>query len=121
VTNALWIVAGAAIGSLLRYGFQQLMVLVVGASAVGTVLANSLGCLVAGIAAAFLAGMPDHYRLMLMTGLLGSLTTLSSLQLEILQLIQADRLLTAGIHWCGAALGGLLLCWVGYYFGQKFA
>ena len=119
MTNILWIALGATIGSLLRYASQEIFSAYLGAAAIGTFLANSLGCLAAGFVAAFFDQLLDGQRLFLMAGVLGSLTTLSSLQIEVLQYLQSGKYLQAGTHWVLGSVFGLAFCWLGFLLGQK--
>lgn len=120
MAQSVWIVLGAAVGSLLRYKLQQQMLLMFGATALGTFLSNSLGCFVIGIVSSFFHFIPQQFKLLFVTGLLGSLTTLSSLQLETFQMVTSGRIALALFHWLGASVGGFVLCWLGYQIGQQF-
>jgi len=59
----------------------------------GVLAANVLGCLAIGYltgVAARSAGMPEHWRLFLVTGVLGALTTFSTFGLDTVQLAKGD-------------------------------
>ena len=77
----------------------------------GTLAANLIGGYVVGVAIAFFAGLAaiaPEWRLLIITGFCGGLTTFSTFSAEIVMLLQNGRWLMA----CGAAaahLGGSLL------------
>ena len=82
----------------------------------GTLAANLVGGYLVGLAVATFQAMPQldpAWRLALITGFLGSLTTFSSFSVEIVELLQQQRFLLALgstlLHLCGS----LLLCWLG--------
>jgi CrcB protein len=55
----------------------------------------------------------SEWRLFLMTGFLGSLTTFSTFSAEVITLIQTGRPL-AGVHWIAVhVIGTLTLTWLG--------
>jgi CrcB protein len=78
----------------------------------GTLAANLIGGYLVGGCVAFFQAQPDldpAWRLLLVTGFLGALTTFSSFSSEVVQMLLGSRfglaLLTAGLH-----LFGSLLC-----------
>lgn len=96
------LITGAAFGAILRHLFSLWF-------ALGTLAANWLGAYLIGILAALLPLFPDlppHWRLLLITGFLGSLTTFSGFSLEVITLLQAQRwgaaLATASLHLFGS-------------------
>jgi CrcB protein len=77
----------------------------------GTLVANLVGGLLVGVALACLAELPDlapQWRLFLVTGFLGALTTFSTFSAESVALLQDGRLAAASLH-AGAHLAGSLL------------
>lgn len=77
----------------------------------GTLAANLIGGWLVGVAVGVFQALPDLdplWRLALVTGFLGALTTFSSFSAEVVAMLQAQRLglalLTAALH-----LGGSLL------------
>ncbi|MBA3013915.1 MAG: fluoride efflux transporter CrcB [Proteobacteria bacterium] len=65
----------------------------------GTLTANLIGCYLVGIAVVFFASHPilaPEWRLLVITGFLGGLTTFSTFSAEVISLIQQGRLLWAG-------------------------
>jgi len=101
---------GAAIGALLRWWLGTRLNSLLPSVPPGTLAANLLGAYVVGIAIAFFAyypGLAPEWRLLLITGFCGGLTTFSTFSAEIVTLLGQGRLIAA----CSAAalhLGGSL-------------
>ena len=79
---------GAALGALLRWGLALWLNPLFAAFAFGTLVANSLGCFLIGIFTALIWQFPQisyEWRLFLITGFLGSLTTFSSFTAEVVE------------------------------------
>jgi len=77
----------------------------------GTLAANLLGGYIVGVAVAFFAlnhSLAPEWRLLIVTGFCGGLTTFSSFSAEVVLMLRQDRLLwafsTAGLHLCGSLL-----------------
>ncbi|WP_028388999.1 fluoride efflux transporter CrcB [Legionella fairfieldensis] len=88
------ITAGAALGALLRWQlgtrFNHLFPLV----PPGTLGANLIGAYVVGLAIAYFAAIPTistQWRLFIITGFCGGLTTFSTFAAEVMELIRQDR------------------------------
>lgn len=116
--QAFAIALGAVLGAWGRWGLGLALNAVWPQMALGTLLANWLGSLVMGGLLALIQTMPELpqvYRLFLVTGLLGSLTTFSALTGEVLEMLQAGRLTSAAIAALTHLVGGLLLAGVGFY------
>ncbi|ODU66302.1 MAG: fluoride ion transporter CrcB, partial [Bordetella sp. SCN 68-11] len=61
----------------------------------GTLAANLIGAYIIGLAVAYFAGNPalsPHWRLLIITGFCGGLTTFSTFSAELVALIQQQRL-----------------------------
>jgi CrcB protein len=103
---ALAAAGGGAVGALLRHLVNQLFLhRGLGGLPVSTVLVNVVGCFGAGLLLVWIDGRGIEsplWRALLITGLLGGLTTFSALGLELWQLLRAERLglamLLAGVH-----------------------
>jgi CrcB protein len=94
---------GAAIGAWLRWGLGLALNGLWPTLPAGTLAANLLGGYMAGLALAWFSHhtqVPPEWRLLLVTGFLGGLTTFSSFSAEVVQLLQQGRL-----AWAGAAVG----------------
>jgi CrcB protein len=114
--NILVICLSACIGALLRWGFS-VWLNPGGLLPWGTLAVNLIGGYLVGLALAGFAARPDVdpvWRLIIVTGFLGSLTTFSSFSGEVVSMLTAGRvdeaLATIALH-----LGGsLLLTWLGF-------
>lgn len=113
--TALAICLGASAGALARW---QLGLWLSSPGALlpwGTLAANLLGGYLVGVAVGLLQALPDLdpvWRLMLVTGFLGGLTTFSTFSAEVVHFLTEGRwglaLLTAGAHLMGSLLLTLL-------------
>ncbi|MEZ5741948.1 MAG: fluoride efflux transporter CrcB [Burkholderiaceae bacterium] len=84
----------------------------------GTLLANVGGGLLIGLAAAWLSRHPElhpAWRLMLVTGFLGALTTFSTFSLESLTLLQRGHAGAALLHASLHLFGSLAAAAIGYW------
>lgn len=107
---------GAGFGALLRAGFN---VLTVGATSIiplGTLLSNMVGGYLVGLAVAYFGNNPQlspEWKLLVVTGFLGGLTTFSSFSAEVVGFIQRGEftwaLGTALLH----LVGSLVLTFLG--------
>ncbi|HBO38337.1 MAG TPA: fluoride efflux transporter CrcB [Pasteurellaceae bacterium] len=80
--------SGAALGASLRWGLGLLMNPLFTVLSFGTLVANYLGCFIIGILTALIWQFPyisQEWRLFLITGFLGSLTTFSSFSAEVVE------------------------------------
>jgi CrcB protein len=107
---------GAGFGALLRAGFNFLAVGIVSIVPLGTLLANLVGGYLVGIAIAFFGNNPNlspEWKLFVITGFLGGLTTFSSFSAEVVGLMQRGEftwaLGTALLH----LVGSLVLTFLG--------
>lgn len=88
------IALGASIGALLRWWLVLGMNHLFPALPMGTLMANLVGGYLIGLALALFAQMPQltpEWRLFVITGFLGGLTTFSSFSAEVVTLLQAGR------------------------------
>jgi CrcB protein len=102
---------GASIGAVMRWLLGLSLNSLFPIIPPGTLIANLLGGYLIGLAVAFFAGHPDltpEWRLMIITGLLGGLTTFSTFSAEVTTLIQQGRILWAGIA-ISTHVGGSLI------------
>ncbi len=109
---------GAGLGALLRAWFNSFAASFSSAIPMGTLMANLLGAYLVGVALAYFIDQPTispQWRLFIMTGFLGGLTTFSSFSAEVVQLMQRDQLMLAlGLalmHVCGSLLLTFLGIW----------
>jgi CrcB protein len=108
VLTVLAICIGASLGALARWGLG-LWLTPGGVLPWGTLAANLIGGYLIGVAIAAFQAMPQLdpvWRLLLITGFLGGLTTFSSFSAEVVEFLMAGRyglaLLTAGLHVLGS-------------------
>ena len=89
----------------------------------GTLLANGLGAYAVGVALVFFQQHPSldpAWRLALVTGLLGALTTFSTFSAETVTMLQAGRVALASGYALLSLLGSLLLTWAGLASAQAW-
>ena len=110
------ICVGASLGALARWGLGLWLSTPGAAIPYGTLASNLIGGYLVGIAVALFQAMPQLdpvWRLLLITGFLGGLTTFSSFSAEVVAMLMQDRLAlafgTAALH----VLGSLVLTWLG--------
>lgn len=85
---------GAALGALSRWGLGVGLNHAFPALPLGTLLANLIGGYLVGLAVALFAMRPElpaEWRLFVITGFLGGLTTFSTFSAEVVQALQAGR------------------------------
>jgi CrcB protein len=100
---------GAALGAWLRWGLGMLFNPVFPTLPLGTLAANLIGGYLIGVAVAFFdqhPGLPPEARLLLITGLLGGLTTFSTYSAEVVSMLARAQYLwalaTAALHLFGS-------------------
>lgn len=101
--SILAICIGASLGAVLRWLLGISLNALFPAIPPGTLIANLIGCYFIGVAIAVLANHPElapEWRLFIITGFLGGLTTFSTFSAEVMILIQQGRLL-----WAAGAIG----------------
>ncbi|MBR7200349.1 fluoride efflux transporter CrcB [Pseudomonas sp. 14A] len=92
------IAVGASLGAWLRWLFGMKLNALFPTIPPGTVVANMVGGYIIGVAIAFLAASPTlspEWRLLIITGFCGGLTTFSTFSAETVALIQEGKLLWA--------------------------
>ena len=118
LNSILAISLGASCGALLRWALGLLLDSMSAVLSLGTVAANLIGGYLIGIAVAFFTShsdIPPHWRLLVITGFLGGLTTFSSFSAEVTNMIQEGQigvaLSTVLIH----LIGSLVMTFLGIY------
>ena len=110
--------AGAALGAWSRWGLGLLLNPLLVAVPLGTLAANLIGGYLIGLFVALFQAMPQldpAWKLALITGFLGALTTFSSFSAEVIGLLQQQRLIAAG-GWAGLhLLGSLCMTYLGIH------
>jgi CrcB protein len=107
---------GACVGALARWRLGLWLTTPGALLPWGTLAANWIGAYAIGLAFAVFHAQPQLdpvWRLAIVTGLLGALTTFSTFSIEVITLLQQGRVLmasgVAGLH----LFGSLLLTWLG--------
>jgi CrcB protein len=107
--SILAIALGAALGALLRWFFGLKLNALFPTIPPGTLLANLVGGYLIGLAIALftaLPGMAPEWRLLVITGFCGGLTTFSTFSAEIVTLLQQGRaswaLASVAVHVMGS-------------------
>lgn len=109
-----------ALGALSRWGLGALVGrFVSGGFPVGTFLANALGCLFLGAVTGFSADhLPEHLRVPLATGFLGSFTTFSTFSVESVRLVEQGAWGLAAANVVGSVVVGLLGAGLGLWLAR---
>ena len=103
--------AGAVLGAWLRWGFSTWLNPRVAHFPLGTLASNLVGGYLVGFAVAYFLvrhDLPPHWRLFVVTGFLGALTTFSTFSAESVVLLQGDQWRAAALH-AAAHVGGSVL------------
>jgi CrcB protein len=107
---------GAALGALARWALGLGLNALFPAIPPGTLAANLIGGYLIGLAFPLLTAHPEWgaaWRMFLITGFLGGLTTFSSFSIEVALLLQQGRTLMAGGAIAVHVIGSLLLTLAG--------
>ncbi|MFM2059238.1 MAG: hypothetical protein RLY71_3623 [Pseudomonadota bacterium] len=109
--GVLAVFCGAGLGALLRWWLGMVLNVLFPLLPPGTLAANLIGGLLVGVAVAFFTQfnhLPPEWRLFVITGFMGGLTTFSTFSAEVVGLVERSAygwaLAAAGVH-----LGGSLL------------
>lgn len=121
--NIIGISVGAVLGALARWQLGRWLNQPHALLPWGTLAANLVGGYTIGLLVALFQNSPGIdpvWRLVLITGFLGALTTFSSFSAEVVEMALADRwgaaLSTAALH----LLGSLALTWLGIQTARFF-
>jgi CrcB protein len=105
------IALGSALGGLLRWGLGLKLNPIFPAIPPGTLSANLIAAYVVGVALAYFAQAPSiapEWRLLIITGFCGGLSTFSTFSAEVVTMLQEGRLGWAtsaiGIHVAGSLM-----------------
>ncbi len=110
--SILAVAVGASIGALLRWWLGARLNALFPAIPPGTLASNLIGAYVIGAAIAFFAGSPaiaPEWRLLIVTGFCGGLTTFSTFSAELVNLLREGRILWACGELAVHVTGSLLL------------
>ena len=115
--NWLAVGVGAACGAWLRWILSNLLNNVHAHIPLGTLTANLAGGYLIGIASAFFSshsGISPEWRLLIVTGFMGGLTTFSTFSSETVMLLQRGEYIWAGVQLLVHVAGAVLLCLAGF-------
>lgn len=108
---ALAVFGGAGLGACLRWTLSLWLNPLLPGIPLGTLASNLLGGLLVGVATAGFAQLPQlplEWRLLLVTGFLGGLTTFSTFSAEVVAMLMRQQwgwaIATAAIHLAGSLL-----------------
>lgn len=110
------IALGAALGALFRWLLGLKLNAIFPTIPPGTLTANLIGGYVIGLAIAYFAtfpGLAPEWRLLVITGFCGGLTTFSTFSAEIVTLLQQGRVSWALAAVAGHVLGSVLMTFAG--------
>ena len=125
--TALWIAAGGALGTLVRFWINLLVTARAGeAMPWGTIGINVSGSFIIGLIAALTEPggrlmLSPELRLFLIVGFCGGYTTFSSFSLLTFALLQAGELSRAAANVLGSVVMCLLAVWLGYSVPSLFS
>ena len=111
LSTLLFISSGAALGACLRWGLSVVLNPLFAAFSFGTLIANYLGCFIIGALFAlfwFFPQISKEWKLFLVTGFLGSLTTFSAFSIEVVENLLNGKF-SVGIGLIAAHVFGSLL------------
>jgi CrcB protein len=114
--SILAVAVGAVLGALLRWQLGHRLNALFPAIPPGTLVANLLGGYVIGLGIAFFSSYPalsPEWRLLVVTGFCGGLTTFSTFSGEILVLLQQGQALLAAAAVAGHVAGSVLMTFAG--------
>ena len=108
---------GAAFGAWLRWGFSAWLNPRLPHFPLGTLAANLVGGYLVGFAVAYFLArhdLPPHWRLFVITGFLGGLTTFSTFSAEVTELLSSGEYATGALLAAAHLAGSLVLTAAGF-------
>ncbi|MCC7327291.1 MAG: fluoride efflux transporter CrcB [Burkholderiales bacterium] len=108
---------GAAVGAWLRWGFSTWLNPRIPHFPLGTLAANLIGGYLVGFALAYFLArhdLPPQWRLFVVTGFLGALTTFSTFSAEVTELLSRGDFSTGALLAATHLAGSLLLTAAGF-------
>jgi CrcB protein len=111
---------GAALGAVMRWGLGVVLNSMFPLVPLGTLMANLVGGYLIGLAMTLdyqALWLSPLWRLAIVTGFLGGLTTFSTFSAEVVSLLQEGRLFWAGAVISLHLIGSLIMTWLGLFSG----
>lgn len=112
------IMVGGAVGCVIRWFFGIKLNSLFPSLPPGTLVVNLLGAFIIGAAMAFFMRHPQMdsaWKLLIVTGLCGGLTTFSTFSVEVFTLLQAGNILWAFTSVMVHVMGSLIMTAAGFY------
>ncbi|WP_434587000.1 fluoride efflux transporter CrcB [Klebsiella sp. R390] len=109
---------GGAVGCVIRWFFGIKLNSLFPSLPPGTLVVNLLGAFIIGAAMAFFMRHPQldpAWKLLIVTGLCGGLTTFSTFSVEVFTLLQAGNILWAFTSVMVHVMGSLIMTAAGFY------
>ena len=119
--NILFLAAGGAAGTILRYLGQKYISVGTSSFPYPTFLINVLGCFLIGILYSIWVknqSANEDMRMLLMTGFCGGFTTFSAFSLEGMRLIQQEKILIFFVYFAASVIIGLLATFAGAWLAR---
>lgn len=123
--GVLLVALGGAIGAVARHASNELCRRLLEGKLgrfwpLSTLLVNAVGCFAIGLLMAFFhrGQLGDGWRLLLVTGGLGALTTFSAFSFETLMLARDDTFALATLNMAANVVLCMLAVWLGWWLGS---
>ena len=114
---------GGGLGALLRYLATLMSKKIFFSAICGTFIVNIIGCFLIGLLFGFAVQKAEAFsptlKLFLTIGLLGGITTFSTLNFEVFELIKNGKIFAGILYMSGSCVIGLICTFLGYYICSK--
>lgn len=120
----LFVFIGGGVGSLLRYLVSIFAKKFFLYPLFGTLMVNIAGCFIIGFIFSLILNKTDALsetiRIFAVIGILGGLTTFSTLNIEVFDLIKSGKILYGLLYMLCSCLFGLIFTFLGYFISTNF-
>ena len=117
IKSLLFVGAGGALGSIVRYAVSLLFAHLAISSHWATLLVNVVGSFLIGLAIPMLS---NGAHLFAVVGFCGGFTTFSTFSVQAVQLFQAGERVTAAVYVAASLIVSVLMVLLGVYLAGKF-